>query len=54
MNVAILGMDQPSFIVADLITNHYNSWLKQRLGEPLNVIAFIAGGDCQQYSRHKC
>lgn len=44
MNVAILGAEKPSQIVANLIEAHYNSWLEQRLGEKLNVVAFVTGG----------
>ena len=44
MNVAILGTEQPSQIVADIIDKYYNSWLEQRLGEKLNVAAYVTGG----------
>ena len=44
MNVAILGKEQPSQIVADIIDKYYNSWLEQRLGEKLNVVAYVTGG----------
>ena len=44
MNVAILGTEQPSLIIADAINKFYNSWIEQRLGEPLNVTAFITQG----------
>lgn len=44
MNVAILGAEKPSQIVANIIEQHYNSWLEQRLGEKLNVVAFVTGG----------
>lgn len=44
MNVAILGAEQPSQIVAQLIEQHYNPWLTQRLGESLNIAAYIVGG----------
>ena len=41
MNVAILGVAEPSLIMADLIEKFYNPWIEQRLGEPLNVTAFV-------------
>ena len=44
MNVAILGAEQPSQIVAQIIEQHYNPWLTQRLGESLNIVAYIVGG----------
>ncbi len=44
MNVAILGTEQPSQIVAQIIEQHYNPWLKQRLGETLNITAYVGGG----------
>ena len=41
INVAIYGVDQISQIIADLITGIYNQWLEQKLGERLNVVAFV-------------
>lgn len=46
MNVAILGTDQVSQVIANLIEQNYNLWLEQRMGEKLNVVAFI-GGEAQ-------
>ena len=56
MNVAILGAEQPSQIVADIIEQHYNSWIEQRLGEKLNVVAYVAGGGRQdaKYRKYSC
>ena len=49
MNVAILGAEQPSQIVAQIIEQHYNPWLMQRLGEPLNITSYIVvGGNIPQ------
>lgn len=47
MNVAILGAEQPSQIVAQIIEQNYNIWLEQRLGEKLNVVAYVMGGGRQ-------
>ena len=44
MNVAIFGVNQVSLIVSNAINQLYNSWLIQRLGEPLKVAAFVTGG----------
>ena len=44
MNVAILGTNQHSQIVANLIEQNYNSWLEQRLGEKINVVAYVTLG----------
>lgn len=44
MNVAILEIAPPSFIVADLINRIYNPWLAEKLGQPLNVSAFVTMG----------
>ena len=51
MNVAILGTEQPSQIVANIIEQHYNSWLEQRLGEKINVVAYVTGGG-RQYAKY--
>ena len=47
MNVAILGTEQPSQIVANIIDQHYNSWLENQNYENLNVVAYVAGGGRQ-------
>lgn len=44
MNVAILGAEQASQIVAQVIENAYNPWLKSRLAEPINIAAYAVGG----------
>lgn len=44
MNVAILGTDQESQIVAEIIETHYNPWIESKLAEPLNVVAYVAWG----------
>ncbi len=44
MNVAILGTEQTSQVLANIIEQHYNLWLKQKLGENLNIVAFVSGG----------
>ena len=44
MNVAILGTWQPSQIVAEIIEQHYNLWIEKRLGEKLNIVAYVTGG----------
>ena len=44
MNVAILGVAQVSQVVAHIIENGYNSWLKTKLATPLNVVAYITLG----------
>ncbi len=44
MNVAILGTDQISQTVANIIENGYNPWLKSKLAEPLNVVAYTPWG----------
>lgn len=44
MNIAILGIDQASQIVAEIIETHYNSLLKRKLAEPLNVVAYVTHG----------
>ena len=43
MNVAILGIDISSQSVANIINQHYNPLLKNLLGEPLNIVAFVSG-----------
>ncbi len=43
INVAIFGVDQISQIIADVITKTYNQWLEERLGEKLNIVAFVTG-----------
>ena len=50
MNIAILGIDQASQIVAEIIETHYNSLLKRKLAEPLNVVAYVThgGGYCRR------
>ena len=44
MKVAIFGVDQVSQIVAQIIEQVYNPFLEQRLGEKLDVVAFLTGG----------
>ncbi|MBQ9486913.1 MAG: hypothetical protein IJU91_03800 [Selenomonadaceae bacterium] len=44
MNVAIFGVEEVSQLIAQIINQHYNSWLKQRMAEPLNVVAHVVGG----------
>ena len=44
MNVAILGAEQPSRIVANIIESQYNPWLKRMLAEPINVVAYVVSG----------
>ena len=41
MNVAVLEIERSSLIAADIINRFYNPWIEKRLGEPLNVIAFV-------------
>lgn len=41
MNVAILGVNQPSQLVAQIIEQYYNTWLEHRLGEKINVVAYV-------------
>lgn len=43
MNVAILGTEQVSQGVANVIENGYNLWLKNQRAEPLNVVAYVSG-----------
>ncbi|MBR4153073.1 MAG: hypothetical protein IKT98_08965 [Selenomonadaceae bacterium] len=45
MNVAILGTDQASQVVTNIIENGYNPWLRNKLAEPINVIAYVSGGE---------
>lgn len=44
MRVAIFGVDKVSQIVAQIIEQIYNPLLEQRLGEKLDVVAFVTGG----------
>ena len=44
MNVAILGTEQASTIVAEIIEGEYNLWLEKNLAEPLKVVAYATGG----------
>ena len=44
MNVAIFGVNRVSQVIADVINNLYNSWLDQRLGEPVKITSFVTGG----------
>ena len=45
MNVAILGAEQPSRIVANIIESQYNPWLEQEFHKvPMNVVAYVSGG----------
>lgn len=44
MNVAILGAGQTSQVVAEIIEEDYNPWLKSRLAEPITVAAYAVGG----------
>ena len=44
MNVAIFGVEEVSQLIAQIINQAYNSWLKQRMGEPLNVVAHVVRG----------
>lgn len=44
MNVAILGTEQASQSVAQIIEGGYNPWLRSKLAEPLNVAAYVANG----------
>lgn len=44
MNVAILGVEEVSQLTEQIINQIYNPWLKQRMGEPLNVVAYVTRG----------
>ena len=44
MKVAIFGVEEVSQVLAQIINNHYNLWLKQRMGEPLDVVAHVVRG----------
>lgn len=44
LKVAILGVEEVSQILSQVIINPYNAWLKQRMGEPLDVVAHIIRG----------
>lgn len=44
MNVAILGVKEVSQLTEQIINQIYNPWLKQRMGEPLNVVAHVTRG----------
>ena len=44
MKVAIYGVEQVSQLVAQIIEQFYNKWLEQRLGEKLDVVAFLTRG----------
>lgn len=43
MNVAILEMNEFSQAVAKIIEDGYNPWLKSKLAEPINVVAYVSG-----------
>lgn len=47
MNVAVLGVDKPAQIITEIIEQHYNSWLEQRLGEKLNVVTYVTWGGAE-------
>ena len=51
MNVAIFDVNQFSQVIADVINNFYNSWLTQRLGEKVQVTAFVTGGGSTSRNR---
>lgn len=48
MNVAIIGADQASQIVAQVIEGGYNPWLKENLAEPLEVVAYVTWDENQR------
>ncbi len=50
MNVAILGTEQASTIVAEIIEGEYNLWLEKNLAEPLKVVAYATGGGNNSYT----
>ena len=52
MNVAILGVEEVSQLIAQIIRQTYNIWLKERMGEQLNVVAHIARGG--GYTAYRC
>ncbi len=43
MNVAILGTEPPSQIVAQIIEQNYNLWLERQGAEKLNVVTYVEG-----------
>ena len=43
MNVAILGTEPPSQIVAQIIEQNYNLWLEHQGKEKLNVVTYVEG-----------
>ena len=42
MNVAILGIELASRTVVQIIENDYNTWLKSKIAEPINVVAYMS------------
>ena len=41
MNAIILGTEQESQVVTNIIENGYNPWLKSKLAETINVVAYM-------------
>ena len=51
MNVAVFGLNQAAQIITNVIENFYNTWLKNRGAEPINVTALVARGVAPDFGR---